>query len=151
MATERKIRGVDAHLERDPQADLRDSKSFYQKTWEYLQTRDGIAITFGFFALLMVVLPMFAEFLFVIAFTVGYFLRKAAEKTILPLRMPASSGMKDWSEGARGKYGKASGIAFLGNEMKTNNEIWVSSSDMRTHILIFGTTGAGKALSMKKC
>lgn len=150
MATERKIRGVDTHLERDPQADLRDSKSIYKKTWEYLRTREGIAITFGFFALLMVALPMFAEFLFVMAFTVGYFLRKASEKTILPLRMPVSSGMKDWSEGARGKYGKASGIAFLGNEMKTNNEIWVSSSDMRTHILIFGTTGAGKALSLKE-
>lgn len=36
------------------------------------------------------------------------------------------------------------GITFFGNEIGTRKEVWFTNSDVRTHCLIFGTTGAGK-------
>nr|MBA2651237.1 TraM recognition domain-containing protein [Tatlockia sp.] len=38
----------------------------------------------------------------------------------------------------------ARGIAFFGNDHKTGEELWFANEDLRTHILIFGSTGSGK-------
>ncbi len=38
----------------------------------------------------------------------------------------------------------SSGIAFFGNDRTTQEELWFSNDDMRTHVLIFGSTGSGK-------
>lgn len=150
MATNFKIRGVEENTERDPQADIRETKSIYKKFGEYLVTKEGITTAFIFFVASMLVLPLIAEYIFILALVVGIYLKSASGKTLLPFRLPESSGLQDWSEGQRGSSGKAKGISFLGNEMKTKNEIWFSSSDMRTHILLFGTTGAGKAIALKE-
>jgi intracellular multiplication protein IcmO len=67
----------------------------------------------------------------------------------LPLRMPQSSNRIDYNDpkaGAGDDYAQASGIVFLGNEMGSNKELWVNASDAGTHFLVFGTTGAGKAI-----
>src|SRR3546814_15508246 len=45
-----------------------------------------------------------------------------------------------------GKPTKAEGIFFLGNELSTGKEIWLTNDDCRQHFLILGTPGAGKAL-----
>ena len=42
----------------------------------------------------------------------------------------------------------ADGIFFLGNNRATGNQVFFDDSDIRTHILIFGTTGAGKTESL---
>lgn len=69
----------------------------------------------------------------------------------MPIRFPAWTGHYDPS-GIDDNQGavKAQGIEFIGVERKgrTNDrtmEIWASDSDVRTHRVIFGTTGAGKA------
>lgn len=38
----------------------------------------------------------------------------------------------------------ARGITFFGNDRKTGEELWFANDDMRTHALIFGSTGSGK-------
>ncbi|WP_210498589.1 type IV secretory system conjugative DNA transfer family protein [Vibrio crassostreae] len=40
------------------------------------------------------------------------------------------------------------GFFFFGNELSTNKEIWFTDSESRRHILIMGTTGAGKSESL---
>ena len=42
----------------------------------------------------------------------------------------------------------ARGIAFFGNDIKTNEELWFANEDMRTHALIFGSTGSGKTVAL---
>lgn len=42
----------------------------------------------------------------------------------------------------------AEGIFFLGNNAVTGNQLYLDDSDIRTHVLIFGTTGAGKTESL---
>ena len=39
---------------------------------------------------------------------------------------------------------KAGGIYFFGNDKATQEELWFTNDDMRTHALIFGSTGSGK-------
>ena len=43
---------------------------------------------------------------------------------------------------------KGKGIYFFGNDKKTNDELWFTNDDMRTHALIFGSTGSGKTVAL---
>jgi len=58
-----------------------------------------------------------------------------------PFRVPFSAKRFDGSY-AEPKLG--SGITFLGREISTKLEIWSGDSDLRTHMLVLGTTGSGK-------
>ncbi len=44
---------------------------------------------------------------------------------------------------------KSEGILYLGNVKDTNEEVWFTNSDARTHMLYLGTTGAGKTEGLK--
>jgi intracellular multiplication protein IcmO len=63
-----------------------------------------------------------------------------------PLKMPIQSGMPDPNEinPSNGKPMPAQGIFFLGNELSSGKEIWLTNDDCRQHFLVLGTTGAGK-------
>jgi len=66
----------------------------------------------------------------------------------LPLRVPMSiKGVLDYNSPNPGRlsYKKPSGIFYLGQEFDTNLELWAGASDVLTHMLVFGTTGSGKA------
>lgn len=64
----------------------------------------------------------------------------------LPFKLPKSSHTKDYNNTLPGsdEPNIASGISFFGNELKTNQELWFTNDDLRTHVLIFGSTGSGK-------
>ncbi|MFN7096506.1 MAG: TraM recognition domain-containing protein, partial [Gammaproteobacteria bacterium] len=40
------------------------------------------------------------------------------------------------------------GICFFGNDRRSNEELWFANDDMRTHVLIFGSTGSGKTVAL---
>ena len=67
----------------------------------------------------------------------------------LPAKLPADSKFKDKNNMGPGKSGQAEGIMHIGNHRKNNQEIWISSSDAKTHILYLGTTGSGKTEGLK--
>ncbi|WP_262055427.1 type IVB secretion system protein IcmO/DotL, partial [Legionella pneumophila] len=64
----------------------------------------------------------------------------------LPFRLPQISRAKDYNDLKPGinKPNIARGITFFGNDRKTGEELWFANDDMRTHALIFGSTGSGK-------
>lgn len=74
-----------------------------------------------------------------------------SRKYELPFKMPKTADRIDpHNIGAGGSGGrKAEGILFIGNEQSTNEEIWFTNTDARTHILYLGTTGAGKTEGLK--
>jgi len=139
------IRGVDTKHIVKPNDDWRDVRRPWEKFTQSLEKR-GTMMTLGMaIAGTMVFYPVLSEPLFAIGMLSFYNLHK--RKFGLPFRMPKSSGMIDPnSTTPSGKMDQASGIAFLGNERGTNKELWLTNSDMRTHLLVFGSTGAGKAL-----
>ena len=67
----------------------------------------------------------------------------------LAFKLPQGAKFKDPHNGRNGKPGPAAGILYLGNVEKTNEEVWFTNSDARTHILYLGTTGAGKTEGLK--
>ncbi len=79
-------------------------------------------------------------------FGVSCYLFVVLQRYTLPFKMPQTSKIKDYNDCIPGTNTprKAGGIAFLGNEIGTNKELWVTNEDMRTHVLIFGSTGSGK-------
>jgi intracellular multiplication protein IcmO len=67
-------------------------------------------------------------------------------KQKLPFRLPKIAHVKDYNDLKPGirTPNIARGIAFFGNDVKTSEELWFANEDMRTHALIFGSTGSGK-------
>ncbi|HBR69473.1 MAG TPA: type IV secretion protein IcmO, partial [Rhodospirillaceae bacterium] len=89
---------------------------------------------------------IFADLLFV--FMVLYFVWLMTRDRTLAFKLPFGSKYKDKNNEGPGKSGKAEGILYLGNVDKTNEEVWFTNSDARTHILYLGTTGSGKTVGL---
>ena len=71
-------------------------------------------------------------------------------RPVLPLKLPATHRGLDpheWAPGTRTPQ-PARGLAFLGNDRTTNEELYLSDDDLRTHLLVLGGTGAGKTEAM---
>lgn len=78
-----------------------------------------------------------------------YFVWLTTREQGLAFKMPLGTKKPDPNNGRNGKKGKAEGILYLGNVEKTNEEVWFTNSDIRTHFLYLGTTGAGKTEGLK--
>jgi intracellular multiplication protein IcmO len=71
---------------------------------------------------------------------------------VLPFKLPMDSKLIDVNNKGGGRSGKPEGILYLGNtrgSSNSNEEVWFTNSDARTHILYLGTTGAGKTEGLK--
>jgi intracellular multiplication protein IcmO len=78
-----------------------------------------------------------------------FFLWLTSRDRSLAFKLPQGAKYKDKNNDGPGKNGRAEGILFLGNTGKTNEEIWFTNSDARTHVLYLGTTGSGKTEGLK--
>lgn len=67
----------------------------------------------------------------------------------IAFKLPLDSPYYDSNNVGPGKSGESEGILYLGNVDSTNEEVWFTNSDIRTHILYLGTTGAGKTEGLK--
>lgn len=142
----RNIRGIESHQEINASKQWRDLRTPAQRFRSWMSDGDGMfAMGLGVFAA-MWALPVFLEPLFLVGMLLFWWASRL--QITLPFRLPATVTILDPNNPQSGKTepGKAEGIAFLGNEMQTQRELWFTNSDMRTHVLVFGSTGAGKAL-----
>lgn len=124
----------------------RDSRTPKEKFQDMMESPEGFITVIGLMLALFFILPAFGEFWLLISI---YLLLKgngSTKKVRLPFRMPKTSNIIDLSQVNPGtnKPMMAEGITFFGNEIGTKKELWFNNSDMRTHVLIFGSTGAGK-------
>lgn len=81
--------------------------------------------------------------------TALYFWWLTRRSRSIVFKLPMGAKWKDKNNEGPGRSGKAEGILYIGNMKKTNQEIWFTNSDARTHILYLGTTGAGKTEGLK--
>lgn len=77
---------------------------------------------------------------------------------VLPMKLPVEAyPQTDYHNPIPGqdrKFDKASGTILLGNIRRGKSEIWVTGKDLLTHMLLIGTTGAGKSealVSLASC
>ncbi len=101
------------------------------------------AVLAGGFSL-MIVVPVLA---LPACLVLGCYLFWVASKQYrLPMRVPKSWGMVDYSDnvpGSDSRFRQAEGLLFLGND-DSDRELWITNSDARRHKFVLGTTGSGK-------
>lgn len=150
MPAEYKIRGVEKKQERDAKEIYRDSRRTGEKISDWFAKPSNLAFVLFICAALIVYMPAAAEVFGFTALILWLIFSGRSKKLHLPMRMPFEYDGYDYNDPLPGRnifktnYRKARGIFFLGNEKETNQELHLSADDMLTHMLLFGTTGAGK-------
>ncbi len=137
-------RGLDEQHELSPQLLLRDTRTMGMRIVDFFKDPVNSAVLVFCFAIVAWFLPSLTEFVTLIG--IGVFFYAYTRPAKLPFRMPLRSGAPDYNDPLPGsaKPRKARGIAFFGNRKITDEELWFNNDDMRTHVLIFGSTGSGK-------
>lgn len=137
-------RGLDEEHEQAPQMLLRDTRTMGMRMVDFFKNPVNSAALIIFFALCAFFLPAVTEFITLIGIFIFWYAYTRESK--LPFRMPQRSNAPDFNDPLPGsnKPRKARGIAFFGNRKSTSEELWFNNDDMRTHVLIFGSTGSGK-------
>jgi intracellular multiplication protein IcmO len=139
-----KARGLEQKHEQDQRQLIRDTRTLLQRFTDFFGNPTSVVILMVGCAASGFILPGLVDLLFligVLSFIAAYF-----RKMTLPFRLPLSSHMLDYNDPMTGsqKPRMARGISFFGNDIQTNEELWFTNEDMRTHVLIFGSTGSGK-------
>ena len=132
------------------EAILRDVRPLSTRIADGLSSRDYSSLLFATAAMSVYYNEWaltFADMIVVVM--VLYFIWLTTRSKELAFKLPLGSKYLDPNNGRGGKKGKAEGILYLGNVDKTNEEVWFTNSDIRTHILYLGTTGAGKTEGLK--
>ena len=131
---------------------LRDSRPLRVRMAEGAQKPEMATSTFISAILLMyahnVYLVLGSDFIFFLALLYFWWLKK--RNVVLPFNLPKSANRIDArNKLPSGALGMADGILYLGNDTRTNEEIWFTNNNARTHTLYLGTTGSGKTFGLK--
>lgn len=140
----KKYRGITKQQEFKNVDAIRDLRPFHQQVSDLIRGRYGAPITVLVAACLIYFFPMLADVFFAIAIFVLWY--SIFEHVSLPYKLPAYSNLTDPNDPKPGTTlpGPAAGIFFFGNDAISREQLWFSNNDMRTHVLIFGSTGSGK-------
>jgi intracellular multiplication protein IcmO len=138
------LRGLETRHEQDPRLLLRDTRTIGQRMRDFFAEPRNIGLIIVVAAVAVFFFPSVADIIFILVLII--FFVAIVQKTKLPFRLPLRSGLKDYNDIRPGsnKPNRARGIYYFGNDRVTNEELWFSNDDMRTHVLIFGSTGSGK-------
>ncbi|MBA2657025.1 MAG: TraM recognition domain-containing protein [Tatlockia sp.] len=138
------MRGIDSRHEIDPTLLLRDTRTLGQRMADFFADPTNIAIVLVSLAAVSYYVSELASLLLVLGML--FFLFSYSRKQRLPFRLPQIAKVKDYNDlkPGIGTPNVARGIAFFGNDRKTGEELWFANEDLRTHVLIFGSTGSGK-------
>lgn len=147
---DQKIRGIHDHEIRDPKVYLRDSRRLGERFYDFIATPPNtvfLLFLMGVFSwvfpwMVFITLPL--GWLF---FLICHLARKSHWSQLMPLRAPRAYGRVDYNDPKPGRSGffPASGIMLIGNDIVDHAEVWASKRDLLAHILVLGTTGAGKS------
>lgn len=137
-------RGLEEQHELAPQLLLRDTRTMGMRIVDFFKDPVNSAVLLTGFAFAAYFFSPLTEVITLIGICV--FLYAYTRKFKLPFRMPQRSGAFDYNDPLPGsnKPRKARGICFFGNRKMNLEELWFNNDDMRTHVLIFGSTGSGK-------
>src|SRR3990167_1719331 len=141
-------RGLDSSHEQNQSRIIRDTRTLGMRFTDLLKKPQTLIIIILGAAVATFVLGYLGEIILLI--TLGCFFYGYFQKRTLPFRLPLVSGEKDYNDilPGSGKPRIARGIYYFGNDIKTTEELWFSNEDMRTHVLIFGSTGSGKTQAL---
>lgn len=138
------IRGLDSRQEQSARQLARDTRPLGTRIAEGIAKPMVVILVCACSAVTSFLYPLSTDVVFLIS--LGLFIFTMTRPTTLPFRIPKTAHMKDYNDPKPGsnkpKIGE--GISFFGNDRITREELWFSNDDLRTHVLIFGSTGSGK-------
>ncbi|HRE30935.1 MAG TPA: type IV secretory system conjugative DNA transfer family protein, partial [Candidatus Berkiella sp.] len=142
------VRGLEEKHEHGAREMARDTRTLGDRLGEFFSNPLYVACIMGTSVATIILVPAIADLILVLAPCV--FIFAYTRKITLPVKMPLISKLPDYNDCIPGttKPRQGQGIAFFGNEKNSQKEIWFSNDDMRTHVLIFGSTGSGKTESL---
>lgn len=137
-------RGVESQHEINPQKLLRDTRTMGQHAADFFANPTNITVILFMLGAILFFFPALSDIMFFSG--LGIFAYTATRKNTLPFRLPLIAHEKDYNDmdTALKKPKMSRGIAFFGNDIVTGQELWFNNEDLRTHVLIFGSTGSGK-------
>ncbi len=138
------LRGLEEIHEQKSRQLLRDTRTLGQRFADFINNPAYAALLLIFMGAAMVAFSVLTDILAILGIIL--FLMTVLRRATLPFKMPQRCGRLDNNDLLPGsdKPRKARGIYFFGNQLITNQELWFANEDMRTHVLIFGSTGSGK-------
>jgi intracellular multiplication protein IcmO len=141
---QKQIRGSLGKQEVREEYITRDTRGLITRFVDWLKVPVNMTTFMFTFACIAYLVPGIADICLVITGLLAWFGLSRPE--IAPLKLPAQSNLPDAHERSPkdGSAQAAGGIFFLGNELRTGKEVWLTNSDCRQHFLVLGTTGAGK-------
>lgn len=146
MALGGEIRGVQGANEISSTKRYVDTRPW----WVKFQDSMGNTDTFLMYSCIPIIcsffFPAFLELGILLSISFILIGQSIHKKTALPFKMPKSSGLTDPNElnPVNDKPTDADGIGYFGIERTSKKELWFTNSDLRTHILMMGSTGSGK-------
>lgn len=142
--SEKTLRGSESSQEIREDHIVRDTRGMVTKAVQWLKVPNNLTTLLVVFAAIAFLFPAVCDFCLIFAALFSLFGLTREESA--PLKLPIQSGLLDKNErhGVTGGPTPAAGIFFLGNELKSGKEVWLTNSDCRQHFLVLGTTGSGK-------
>lgn len=142
--SQKQIRGSLSQNEIREEYIVRDTRSIVTRFFDWVRMPTNMATFVIMFAVVAFVFPAIADICLLVSLLISFYALTRVESA--PLKLPMQSKLMDAHERnpADGRPQASGGIFFLGNELRTGKEVWLTNSDCRQHFLILGTTGAGK-------
>ncbi len=137
-------RGVSLQHETYGTQAIRDIRPFWQQLRDLILGRVGATGSILTLALLMLIFPIMSDFFLFLNLFIFWFSLWRFKK--LPFKLPIFCHKNDPNDPKPGSLqpGEAAGIYYFGNDANSHEQLWFNNIDMRTHALIFGSTGSGK-------
>lgn len=127
----------------------RPIKGLGERVRDNLTHRDMVMMIMVGTGLLTLLIP--AVFLLTVPSALTYYLWATRQRYRLPFKTPINWGGTDYGSpkpGGKGRFGKAAGILYFGQDESDMEELWIENGDARRHGFFIGTTGSGKALPL---
>jgi len=148
-------KGVSKSAEVSTQQRRKDVRTGSRRFRDRFEAGDGVI--FGLFllpciALVLVKIPMSGELMLLLTWLFkNRFIELKGRGFDFPFRVPMQAHVGDGSypmqknqkSGAM-EWRQGSGITYLAQDTETQEQVYSSDSDLRTHMLVLGTTGSGK-------
>ena len=138
------MRGIESRNEIDPSQLLRDTRTLGQRFIDFFSVPTHVSVVLLGLSVVSYFLPEISVIVLIMGFSAFLFAHSRKQK--LPFRLPKIAHEKDYNDlkPGIGTPNMARGITFFGNDIKNKAELWFANEDMRTHALVFGSTGSGK-------
>tara|TARA_B100000446_G_scaffold186076_1_gene211479 strand:- start:684 stop:1757 length:1074 start_codon:yes stop_codon:yes gene_type:complete len=138
------LRTIKEHESYDLKDQMRDVRSTGQKVYAILQLPRVASLCYVALALMAAIFPAIWPVVLI-----GWFIlwvTLLGQTITLPFNIPFISKVTDYNDNKPGRtgYNEARGIYYAGNDMETNEELYLNFPTLLRHVLCFGITGAGK-------